>query len=63
MRLADRAFNSLTQKQKDVWEPIMRDCLTQYTTAVLLGISREAVKDRLNKAKKRFKTFIKENKR
>ncbi len=57
-RVRIRAFNSLTKKQQEVWGPIMQDCLTQYTTAVMLGISRDAVKDRLNKAKKHFRAFL-----
>lgn len=63
MNLAQKAFNSLTPKQREVWGPIMQDCLTEYSTATLLGISRDAVHDRLNKAKRRFKRFIKEAKK
>ena len=57
-KLADRAFNNLTLKQQQVWGPVMRDCLTEYSTAKLLGLTRDAVHDRLNKARRRYKKFI-----
>jgi predicted DNA-binding protein (UPF0251 family) len=63
MKLQDRAFKSLTVKQQEVWGPIMQGCLTQYATALLLGISRNAVKDRLTKAKKHFRAFLIEQNR
>lgn len=59
MNLANRAFNNLTDKQKEVWRCIMRDCKSEYTTGKLLGISRDAVHDRLNKARRRYQQFIK----
>lgn len=62
MNLATMAYRSLTKKQKEVWDLVMKDCLTQYTAAVVLKTTRNAVKDRLTKAKKRYTKFIKENK-
>lgn len=61
MTLQEKAFNHLTDKQKAVWGPVMQDCLTEYATAKLLGISRDAVHDRLNKARRRFKVFVRRN--
>lgn len=58
MRNSEKAFNSLTPKQQEVWGPVMQDCLTEYATAKMLNISRDAVHDRLNKARKRYKRFI-----
>lgn len=62
MDLATMAYRSLTKKQKEVWDLVMKDCLTQYTAAIVLKTTRNAVKDRLAKAKKRYTKFIKENK-
>jgi DNA-directed RNA polymerase specialized sigma24 family protein len=56
--LSDKAFRNLTKKQREVWELVMRDFQTQKKAAVVLGISRDALKDRLNKAKKRYTKFI-----
>lgn len=58
--LAVRAFNALTLKQQQVWIKHMQECKSEYTTAKELKISRDAVHDRLNKAKRRYKAFIKE---
>lgn len=61
MNLAVKAFNHLTLKQQAVWALVMQDCLTEYSAAKVLGISRDAVHDRLNKAKRSYRKFIKEN--
>lgn len=61
MNLAVKAYNHLTFKQQAVWVLVMQDCLTEYSAAIVLGISRDAVHDRLGKAKRRYKKFIKEN--
>jgi DNA-directed RNA polymerase specialized sigma24 family protein len=58
MNLALKAFNQLTNKQKDVWRLVMQECKTEYAAADLLGITRDAVHDRINKAKRRYKKFI-----
>ncbi len=60
--LAISAFNSLTHKQRNVWQLHMRDGKSEYETAKMLKISRDAVHDRLNKARKRYKKFIKDHK-
>lgn len=61
MTLQDQAFRALTPKQQSVWELVMQNFYTQAKAAKKLHISREAVKDRLNKAKKRFTQFVQEN--
>jgi DNA-directed RNA polymerase specialized sigma24 family protein len=58
--LSDKAFRNLTKKQREVWELVMRDFQTQAKASATLGISRDALKDRLNKAKKRYTKFIEE---
>lgn len=62
MDLATKAYRQLTKKQRAVWDLVMKDCLTQYTAAIVLKTTRNAVKDRLTKAKRSYTKFIKENK-
>lgn len=59
MKISQKAYNRLTKKQKEVWGPVMQDCLTEYVTAQMLGITRDAVHNRLIKARKRYTTFLK----
>jgi DNA-directed RNA polymerase specialized sigma24 family protein len=57
-KLALAAFNNLTFKQQAVWLLKMQDNLTEIATARLLGISRDAVHNRLWKAKIRYERYI-----
>lgn len=50
----EKAFKSLTPKQQRVWNLYMRRGLSEYETAKVLNITRDAVHDRLNKARRRF---------
>lgn len=61
MNLANKAYKHLTDKQQIVWKLVMQDCLSQYEAAETLGLTRECVYDRLNKAKRRYKKFIKDH--
>lgn len=61
MNLPHRAFNQLTNKQKTVWQLVLQDCLSEYQAAKYLRITRDAVHDRLNKARRSYKKFIREN--
>jgi DNA-directed RNA polymerase specialized sigma24 family protein len=56
------AYCSLTDKQKAVWDCIMQRGISEYSTAAELGISRDAVHDRINKARAAYKKFIKQQK-
>jgi len=56
--LATKAFNDLTDKQRQVWTLVMRDCLTETAAGRVLAISRDAVHNRLRKAKVRYAKYI-----
>jgi DNA-directed RNA polymerase specialized sigma24 family protein len=56
--LTVEAFNHLTIKQQVVWILKMQQGLTEKTTAKLLGISRDAVHNRLLKARFRYTRYI-----
>jgi len=56
-----RAVRALTPKQKAVWKLVMQQYITEREAATMLGISRDAVHDRLNKARRSFTKFVKEN--
>ncbi len=59
MTLKQRAFNNLTAKQRQVWTLVMQDFMTEEATGRLLGISRDAVHNRIIKARARFVNYIK----
>jgi DNA-directed RNA polymerase specialized sigma24 family protein len=56
--LSDKALEHLTDKQQQVWHLVMRDFRTQAEAAKIIGITRDALKDRLAKAKRRYTKFI-----
>ena len=61
--LSEKAVRALTPKQQEVWVLCMRESKSQYRAARILGITRDAVKDRLTKAKKQFRKYINEQTR
>ena len=52
------AYNNLTNKQKLVWDAVMERGISEYDTAKELGLTRDIVHDRINKARKRYKKYL-----
>jgi DNA-directed RNA polymerase specialized sigma24 family protein len=61
MNIKDKAFKDLTDKQREVWILVMQRYFTEHEAAKHLGLTRDAVHDRLNKARRRFTKYIQEN--
>ena len=59
--LANKAIDSLTQKQRDAWYLVMQQCYSERDAAKMLKISRDALHDRLNKARASVKRYIREH--
>ena len=59
--LANKAVDALTQKQRDAWYLVMQQCYSERDAAKLLKISRDALHDRLNKARVSVKRYIRGN--
>ncbi len=63
LEIVEEAYLMLTDKQREVWDLHMRLGMSEYKTADTLKITRNAVHDRLNKARAAFKRNVKELKR
>lgn len=56
--LSQDAYSQLTDKQKEVWDLVMRQGLSEEQAAEKLETSRPAVQNRLRGAKAKFTNFI-----
>lgn len=56
-----KAYASLTDKQKEVWGLVMRDGRSEHEAALVLGLSRTTVMDRLIGAKNKFSTVLRQH--
>jgi DNA-directed RNA polymerase specialized sigma24 family protein len=55
-----KAFASLTDKQKEAWILVMQDGRSENEAALVLGVSRTTIMDRLIGAKNKFATVLRE---
>lgn len=56
--LAQEAFEQLTDKQKEVWQLIMRDQCSQTDAAIRLNITQQAIEKHLRYAKAKYTEYL-----
>lgn len=61
-QLAQEVYETFSDRQKQVWDLVMRQQVSQIEVAEQLHITKQAVSTYLNRAKAAFKTFMEENK-
>lgn len=60
--LAQEAYALLSPKQKQVWDLVMREQVSQEEAATRLGVDKRSVSDRLIRAEQKFYEFINRHK-
>lgn len=59
--LSQAAYESLTGKQKEVWQLVMRDQVSQTEAGRRLGISQQAIEKHLRYAKVAFTNYLRDH--